>query len=93
MGEELTEYEYLRVYTNWRYFAQVEALIDPTHDALTEALINKDWDKAIALERLRNEAQQQLLEQRLRAWDIACWLHLDSQLRECELTYTGVMER
>ncbi|WP_414755529.1 hypothetical protein [Anabaena sp. CCY 9910] len=93
MDNELTEYKYLHLQADWRYFSQLEALIDPVQEALTEALINRDWDVAIALEKLRNEAQQQLLEQRLRARDIAYWLQLDDDLRKHELTYAGVIER
>lgn len=86
------EYDYLRLCVDWRYFAQLEALIDPIHEAHKEAIASKDWDKAFALEALQNKAQNQLIEQRLRARDIIFWLQIDNDLRRHDLSYAGVME-
>jgi hypothetical protein len=91
----MTEHDYLEWLVQERYFAEVEANVDPFNDRINAELKgDRNFEKIFKLERLSYATHQQAWENKLRSLDILRWLKIDSQLRAKGLpSYPDFMER
>lgn len=91
----MTERDYLEWEIQERYFAEVEANVDPIGDRINAELKgDRNFETIFKLERLSSATHQQAWENKLRRLDILRWLKTDSQLRAKGLpSYPDLMEK
>lgn len=91
----MDEHDYLDWEIQERYFAEVEANVNPFNDRINDELKgDRNFEKIVKLERLSSATHQQAWEDKLRRMDILRWLETDSQLRAKGLpSYADLMDR
>ena len=91
----MTEHDYLEWLVQERYFAEVEANVDPIGDLVNDELKGeRNFDRIAELEKLSSATHQQAWDNKLRGLEILHWLETDSQLRaEGSPSYPDLMEK